>query len=182
MQLVLDEFVAVVHRGVLVPEAERARLARLEDAEPPSSDSPVPGITAWQLGPAASFGNDPAVLAADVPSVGTVTARGIAGVYAGLLDGRLAGADRLTAMSTTAFEGIDRLFGNHARLALGFPLGRIGAGPDEPPTAFGWAGGGGSYAYADPRTGTAFALTKNRLTPSFATAQRLADLVTAALA
>lgn len=166
-----------------VPEAELPGLARLEDAEPvdPRQESPVPGIAAWQLRPAASFGNDPAVLTADVPSVGTVTARGIAGLYAALLDGRLLGADSLNAMSTTAFEGTDRLFGNPARLALGFPLGRIGAAPEEPPTAFGWPGGGGSYAYADPRTGTAFALTKNRLAPSFATAQRLADLVTAAL-
>lgn len=121
------------------------------------------------------------MLTADVPSVGTVTARAISGVYAALLDGRLVGADGLRAVSTPAFEGTDRLFGNPARLALGFPLGRIGAGPDEPPTAFGWPGGGGSYAYADPHTGTAFALTKSRLAQSFATAQRLADLVTAAL-
>lgn len=164
-----------------VPDAELPRLARLEDAEPPAQDSPVAGVAAWQLRPAASFGNDRAMLSADVPSVGTVTARATAGVYAALLDGRLVGADGLRAISTTAFEGTDRLFGNPARLALGFPLGRIGAGPDEPPTAFGWPGGGGGYAYADPRTGTAFALTKNRLAPSFATAVRLADLVTRSL-
>ena len=33
--------------------------------------------------------------------------------------------------------------------------------------AFGWPGGGGSYAYADPARGIAFALTKTRLVPNF---------------
>jgi CubicO group peptidase (beta-lactamase class C family) len=35
--------------------------------------------------------------------------------------------------------------------------------------AFGWPGGGGSYAYADPAQGVAFALTKTRLVPNFDT-------------
>jgi CubicO group peptidase (beta-lactamase class C family) len=51
----------------------------------------------------------------------------------------------------------------------------------QAPTTFGWPGGGGSYAYANPATGTSFAVTKTRLTPDFATAQRLSDVVTAEL-
>ncbi|WP_018529070.1 MULTISPECIES: hypothetical protein [unclassified Streptomyces] len=62
------------------------------------------------------------------------------------------------------------------RLAVGYPLGRIGTRPHETPTTFGWVGGGGSHVYADIPTGTSFAMSKNRLTPHFDTARRLADL------
>lgn len=163
-----------------VPPAELPRLAHLEDAEPPPPGAD--GVLApWERQPQASMGNDPALLQADVPSVGTFTARGIATVYAAILDGRLIPADQLAQLSAVAFEGTDQVFGNPARLALGYPLGRIGAPAGEPPTTFGWPGGGGSYAYANPATGTAFALTKTRLTPDFTTAQRLATLVTTEL-
>ncbi|WP_372350873.1 serine hydrolase domain-containing protein [Streptomyces sp. KL116D] len=166
-----------------VPPAELARLARLEDAEPhpaePAEHNSV--LAPWERQPRASMGNNSTVLQADIPSVGTFTARGIATVYAAVLDGRLIAPDQLAELSAPAFEGTDQVFGNPARLALGYPLGRIGAPPDEAPTTFGWPGGGGSYAYADPATGTSFALTKNRLTPDFTTAQRLSDIVTAEL-
>jgi CubicO group peptidase (beta-lactamase class C family) len=113
--------------------------------------------------------------------VGTFTARGIAAVYAALLDSRVIDSRQLAELSATAFGGTDQVFGNPARMVLGYPLGRIGAPPQEPPTTFGWPGGGGSYAYANPTTATAFAFTKNRLTPDFATAQRLSDIVAAEL-
>jgi len=171
-----------------VPMTELARLARLEDAEPPPTE-PQPTdpakqnsiLAAWEQRPQAAMGNAPEFLRADIPSVGTFTARGIAAIYAALLDGILINSDQLAELSATAFEGTDQIFGNPARLALGYPLGRIGAPPHEPPTTFGWPGGGGSYAYANPTTATAFALTKNRLTPDFATAQHLSDIVSAQL-
>ncbi|TDD49332.1 class A beta-lactamase-related serine hydrolase [Nonomuraea terrae] len=164
-----------------VPPTELARLARLEDtephlAEPPGHDSI---LAPWERQPRASMGNSPDFLQADVPSVGTFTARGIATVYAAILDGRLLAADQMAELSTVAFEGIDQVFGNSARLGLGYPLGLVGAPADKAPTTFGWPGGGGSYAYANPATGTSFAVTKNRLTPDFGTAQRLSDVVTA---
>ncbi|MEU5884093.1 serine hydrolase domain-containing protein [Spirillospora sp. NPDC047279] len=164
-----------------VPPTELARLARLEDAEPhPPEPLAHDNILApWERQPRASMGNSPDLLRSDVPSVGTFTARGIATVYAAILDGRLISADQLAELSALAFEGTDQVFGNPARLALGYPLGRIGALPDEQPTTFGWPGGGGGYAYADPATGTSFAITKTRLTSGFTTAQRLSDLVTA---
>ncbi|MEU4454701.1 serine hydrolase domain-containing protein [Nocardioides sp. NPDC023903] len=164
-----------------VPPSELNRLARLEDAAPPTPEAPEPvGVLApWERQPRASMGNDPQLLQADIPSVGTFTARGITTAYAAMLDGRLIAPDQLEELSAIAFEGIDQVFGNPARLALGYPLGRIGATAGEAPTALGWPGGGGSYAYADPATGISFAVTKNRLTPDFSTAQRLADLVTA---
>jgi DNA alkylation repair enzyme len=43
-------------------------------------------------------------------------------------------------------------------------------------------GVGGSHAYADTRTGTTFALTKNWLTPNFDTAEKVAGIVTKAVA
>ncbi len=77
---------------------------------------------------------------------------------------------RLAELSAPAFEGTDQVFGTPARMALGFPIGRIGAPAEENSVAFGWPGGGGSYAYADRARRVAFALTKTRLVPNFDTA------------
>ena len=166
-----------------VPRDVLPRLAVLEDAAPPPETPEPEGVLASREGrPSASLGNDPRLLEADVPSVGTFTARGIATAYAAMLDGRLIAHEQLRELSALAFEGTDQVFGNPARLALGYPLGRIGASAGDAPTALGRPGGGGSYAYADPATGISFALTKNRLTPDFSTAQLLADLVTAEIA
>ena len=81
-------------------------------------------------------------------------------------------AAQLAELSAPAFEGEgeDQVYRTPARMALGFPIGRMGASPGEKSVAFGWPGGGGSYAYADPARRVAFALTKNRLAPNFDTA------------
>ncbi len=164
-----------------VPQADLARLARLEDAAPspvaPSDGNAI--LAPWELQPTAAMGNSHEILQSDIPSVGTFTARGIGAMNAAVLDGRLIEPDQLQELTAVAFEGTDQVFGNHARLALGYPLGRIGTRPDETPTTFGWVGGGGSYVYADTETETSFAMTKTRLTPHFDTAQRLADLIAA---
>nr|WP_280361802.1 serine hydrolase [Nocardia wallacei] len=131
--------------------------------------------------PTAAMGNSHRILQADIPSVGTFTARAIAAANAALLDGRLLDPPQLAEITAVAFEGTDQVFGNPVRLALGYPLGRLGARPDEGSTAFGWVGGGGSYVYADTATGISFALTKTRLTPHFDTAQQLANLITTEL-
>jgi CubicO group peptidase (beta-lactamase class C family) len=100
-----------------VPESERGRLARLEDAEggqerraAPPADSPL-----LKLGPpeatTAAFGNRADVLAAEIPAGGTVTARAVARMYAALLgevDGvRLISPERLREVSAVAMSGID---------------------------------------------------------------------------
>lgn len=164
-----------------VPPTDLARLARLEDAvprpiAPPDGDAL---LAPWELRPTAAMGNSHEILQADIPSVGTFTARGVTAMNAAVLDGRLIDSHQLEELTAVAFEGTDQVFGNHARLALGYPLGRIGTRPDETPTTFGWVGGGGSYVYADTATGISFAMTKTRLTPHFNTAQRLADLTAA---
>lgn len=166
-----------------VPHGELNRLARLEDAITPAPAPPGGNtvLAPWEMRPTAAMGNSHEILQADIPSVATFTARGIAAANAALLDGRLLDSHQLAEVTAVAFEGIDQVFGNPARLALGYPLGRLGTRPDESPTAFGWVGGGGSYVYADTATGLSFALTKTRLTPHFTTAQHLADLTTAAL-
>ncbi|WP_239014896.1 serine hydrolase domain-containing protein [Streptomyces sp. CdTB01] len=163
-----------------VPSTELARLAWLEDAAPPSATAPDGAILApWEMQPTAALGNSHQILSADIPSVGTFTAQGIAAMNAAALNGQLMDTAQLKGLTAVAFEGTDRVFGNHARLGLGCPLGRLGAPPNEPSTAFGWAGGGGSYVYVDPASSVSFAMTKTRLTPHFDTAQRLADITAA---
>nr|WP_308403368.1 serine hydrolase domain-containing protein [Streptomyces sp. Tu102] len=163
------------------PRADLTRLARLEDAVPPPVTPPAGDaiLAPWEMQPTAAMGNSEEILLADIPSVGTFTARGIAAMNAAALDGRLIDPRQFDELTAVAFQGIDQVFGNQVRLALGYPLGRIGTRPDETPTTFGWIGGGGSYVYADTATGTSFAMTKTRLTPHFNTAQRLADLIAA---
>ncbi|WP_141586972.1 serine hydrolase domain-containing protein [Actinomadura sp. WMMA1423] len=165
-----------------VPRPDLARLAHLEDAAPLPAPEEDAVLAPWEMRPTAAMGNSHEILQADIPSVGTFTARGIAAMNAALLDGRLLDPQQLEELTAVAFEGTDQVFGNPARLALGYPLGRLGAPPDEAPTTFGWVGGGGSYVYADTATGTSFAMTKTRLTPHFDTAQRLADLTANELA
>ncbi|WP_427164432.1 serine hydrolase domain-containing protein [Streptomyces sp. C1-1] len=164
-----------------VPSTDLPRLARLEDAAPQPAAVPDGDaiLAPWEMRPSAAMGNSHQILLADIPSVGSFTARGVAAMNAAALDGRLIGSDQLEELTAVAFEGTDQVFGNHARLALGYPLGRIGAQQNEASTTFGWVGGGGSYVYADTVTRTSFAMTKTRLTPHFNTAQRLADITAA---
>ena len=155
-----------------VPEEALAGLARLEQRSrdrPADPEDAGAVLAPWESRPSAVLGNDAAVLRADIPSVGTATARGLAAMYDAVLQGGLVGPARLEELSAVAFEGVDQVFGTPARMALGFPVGRIGALAGEGAVAFGWPGGGGSYAYADPARGVAFALTKTRLVPSFDT-------------
>ena len=117
---------------------------------------------------------------------GKMTARAVARMYAALLeevDGvHLLSPERLREISAVAFSGVDQIMGFPSTWALGYSVGRPGTDPQETPTVFGFGGVGGSYAYADTATGTTFALTKNRLTPSFDTAERVDSIVTNAAA
>jgi CubicO group peptidase (beta-lactamase class C family) len=161
-----------------VPAESLPRLARLEEPAPqrqPGHDDAV--LAPWESAPSADFGNDHNILRADIPSVATATAHGLAAMFDAVLQGRLVDPARLADLFTPAFEGTDRVFGMPARLALGFPIGRIGAPDSEKSVAFGWLGGGGSYAYADPARNVAFALTKTRLLPNFDTALSVTDIL-----
>ncbi|MDQ3783739.1 MAG: beta-lactamase family protein [Actinomycetota bacterium] len=176
-----------------VPESELGRLARLEDAEGSAEflaalpdDSPFFKLGPRAVTPTAEFGNRTDILMADIPAGGKMSARAVARMYAALLgevDGvRLLSPERLREVSAVAFSGVDQIMEFPSTWALGYSVGRLGAYPQETPSVFGMGGVGGSYAYADTATGTTFALTKNRLTPSFQTAERVAGIVTKAVA
>jgi CubicO group peptidase (beta-lactamase class C family) len=171
-----------------VPESELGRLARLEDAEGSAEylaampdDSPFFKLGPRAVTPTAGFGNRADVLMADIPAGGKMSARAVARMYAALLgevDGvRLISPERLREVSAVAFSGVDQIMGFPSTWSLGYSIGRIGTDSQETPSVFGYGGVGGSYAYADTATGTAFALTKNRLTPDFSASENLAAIV-----
>jgi CubicO group peptidase (beta-lactamase class C family) len=56
-------------------------------------------------------------------------------------------------------------------------LGLPGTEPGSHPRAFGMGGSGGTFGYADPDTGIAFALTKNLQTMDFGTVEPIVELV-----
>ena len=172
-----------------VPESEQHRMARLEDAEGSEEmfgelpeDSPI-----FKLGPdlTAEHANRADVRSANIPSGGTVTARAVARMYAALIgevDGvRLISPERLREVSAVAMSGVDQIFGFPTSWGLGYSIGQFMSNAHETQHVFGVGGVGGSHAYADTATGTTFALIKNRLVPSFDTAEHVADIVTKAI-
>ncbi|MER6052116.1 serine hydrolase domain-containing protein [Streptomyces sp. NPDC001793] len=116
--------------------------------------------------------NSAAYRSAEIPAGnGHATARGLAAVYAALAGGRLVGPATLEAMRRSqsrpdepdltlgAFAPAGR--GSAYRWGLGYMLNDRGqAGPNR--RAFGHGGAGGSYAFADPENGLAYAYTMNR--------------------
>ena len=89
-----------------------------------------------------------------VAANGYANARGLAGMYAGLLwprpDGRRLAGDAAVAQATKVwFDGIDMVRGIHRPWGAGFLLNHEGVwGPNA--QAFGHGGWGGSFGYADP--------------------------------
>jgi CubicO group peptidase (beta-lactamase class C family) len=170
-----------------MPASEHHRLARLEDApggeEMMSSmpaDLPMFKAGPMSLFPTADLGNRPDILAADIPAGGKTSARAIARMYAALLDEvdgiRLIPPERLREATAISMSGLDAVFGMPSAWGLGFSIGLLGSSPEETPTVFGVGGAGGSFAYGDTATGTAFALTKNRMTPDFSAAGQVIQI------
>ncbi|GAA2376274.1 esterase [Catellatospora methionotrophica] len=148
-----------------VPEKDLDGLAELHDrswsdalkqlsANLPNFDRAVP----HGARPDADLGNDRAFLRADVPAVGTITARAAARMFAALLgevDGvRLISPDRLREVSRPVTRGPEWTFGMPARWTLGYAA-------DGPMIDVG--GIGGSLAGALPELGLTVAATKNAL-------------------
>jgi CubicO group peptidase (beta-lactamase class C family) len=158
-----------VHFGV--PEALLGRVAHQEPApgpppEPPEPGSPVDRAIPPGIRPDAAVANRRDILTADIPSGGTMSARGAARVYAALL-GDVAGVDlvsptRLADMAAPAFEGRDEVMGVPTTWAFGFSPFRPGGVPSRPGSTFGMVGANGSAAYADIDSGIAVALMRNR--------------------
>jgi CubicO group peptidase (beta-lactamase class C family) len=171
-----------VHFGV--PTRLLSRVATQIDPEEPTSP-PRPGsshtpATPMVITPRAGLANRRDLLSADIPSVGTMTARAAATVYAALLGQidavELVSAGRLAAMAAITYEGPDAVMGVESAWAFGYTPARptgIRAG-----STFGMLGGNGSAAFADIDSGTALALMRNRCTAGdFTTATRVDRLV-----
>jgi CubicO group peptidase (beta-lactamase class C family) len=181
-----------------MPPSEHGRLARLEDAESTaemassisgSASGDLPDLPMFKAGPRALFptaqlGNRTDILTADIPAGAKTSARAIARIYAALLgevDGvRLIQPERLHDVTAVAASGTDEIFGNQSSWGLGYAIGLPGCSAADTPSVFGMAGAGGSYAYGDTAIGTAFALTKNRVTMDFGTVSQVIGIVTAA--
>ncbi|WP_030747908.1 serine hydrolase domain-containing protein [Streptomyces griseus] len=111
--------------------------------------------------------NDPAYRAAELPgAAGIATARALSRFYAATLGALPDGGPRLFAPATLALARTEESAGPDRVLLVGtrFGLGHMLHGPASPllgPTSFGHPGRGGSLAFADPETGTAFAYVTN---------------------
>jgi CubicO group peptidase (beta-lactamase class C family) len=79
-------------------------------------------------------------------------------------------------------SGIDQIFGFPTAWGLGYSIGQFMSNAHETQHIFGVGGVGGSHAYADSTSGITFALTKNRLAPSFETAEHIAGIIAKAVA
>jgi CubicO group peptidase (beta-lactamase class C family) len=107
--------------------------------------------------------NTVAWMDAELPSANLhATARGIAFVYAALLDGRVLHRDTLAEAITESSAGDDLVLGRPSRFGLGFQLTQ----PERPlgpaGRSFGHFGAGGSLGFADPDAGVAFGYVTNR--------------------
>ncbi|MEV0005411.1 serine hydrolase domain-containing protein [Micromonospora sp. NPDC050980] len=140
--------------GWLVGEVVR-RLMTWAGANLPHFDAVAPPA----VRPDATIGGNPDVLRADVPSVGTMSARAVARMYAALLgpvDGvRLISPDRLRAVCAPAVRAQEWVFGQESTFGLGYAVDDDGS--------FGTAGSGGSLAFAYPELGLTVAAVRNRL-------------------
>ncbi len=157
-----------------VPRPLMPRVARQVAGVGPPPDPPAPGSALDRavpraVRPDAGFANRADVLTSDIPSMGTMTARGVARVYAALLghvDGvALVSPQRLAAMTAVAFTGMDQVMGFPASWAFGYSPDRPGGVPSRRGSTFGMVGANGSAAYADADSGVAVAVMRNRFTP-----------------
>jgi CubicO group peptidase (beta-lactamase class C family) len=176
-----------VHFGV--PPALLSRVAHQEAAPgppppPPEPGSPVDRALPPGMRPDADFANRRDVLTSDIPSGGTMTARGAARVYAALL-GHVPGVElvspaRRDEMATPAFDGPDEVMGISTTWAFGFSPHRPGGVPSRPGSTFGMVGSNGSAAYADIDSGVAVAMMRNRFGGGFGAVAEVDRIVASA--
>ena len=152
-----------------VPRPLLARVAR-PAADPAPPDPPEPGspldrATPPALRDAAGFGNRTDVLTAEIPSLGTMTARGVARMYSAMLGHvqgvKLVSGQRRGEMAAVAFTGMDEVMGFPVSWALGYSPDRPGGVRSRCGSTFGMVGANGSAAYADIDSGLAVAVMRN---------------------
>ncbi|XRQ13318.1 serine hydrolase domain-containing protein [Actinomadura welshii] len=173
-----------VHFGV--PGHLLGRVARQEPPLKPPDGQPEPGSPADRaippgIRPDAAYANRPDVLRSDIPSGGTMTARGAARLYAALLghvDGvELVSPARRADMAATHRTGWDEVMGVAATWAFGFSAHRPGGVQARPGSTFGMVGMNGSVAYADIDSGVAVAVMRNRFGGGMAAAAEVDRIV-----
>ena len=135
--------------------------------------------------PDAGYANRPDVLASDIPSEGTMTARGVTRMYSAVLrhlDGvALVSLRRLAAMAAVTFTGTDQVMGFQTKCAFGYSPDRPGGVPSRPGSTFGMARINGSAAYADIDSGVAVAVMRNRFAASDLTTVARIDRIIAGM-
>lgn len=185
-----------------IPDDIEPRVATLRQAEDHQRDYESLTDLAASAMPAdvttAAVVNRPDIRRASIPGGGGImNARAIARHYAMLAghgeldDVRILSPERVDIIRALQTDATDELFQDRGRKGLGYFLGgpedeggNITAGPNR--GAFGHAGNGGSYGFADPERRLSFGLTKN-LMRSGAVAQetvafQVAEAIRAALA
>ncbi|HEX3405847.1 MAG TPA: serine hydrolase domain-containing protein [Caulobacteraceae bacterium] len=172
---------ADVHFGL--PRSEHARVAefcyalpRAPAAGDPPPPPPRPPATHDELMRACAYSNPPGVSGgvyvnteawrlAEIPSTnGHGTARGVAQVYQGLLEG-LIDADLLAEATTEHAAGQDRILERPSRFGLGYQLTQAERPLGPNVGAFGHFGAGGSLGFCDPEAGVAFGYVMNDMGP-----------------
>lgn len=117
-------------------------------------------ITPPAVRPEAALGNRRDILRTDIPAVGTVSAKGIARMYAALMgevDGvRLISPERLRTITAVATDGPDWSFGGESPKSLGYAVEVNGQ-------RCGWGGMGGGVAGMYPELNLSVACLKNHL-------------------
>jgi CubicO group peptidase (beta-lactamase class C family) len=174
-----------LHFGV--PRHLLARVARAgpEGAAPsrPEPGSPLSRVVPPGVRPTAAFANRHDILAADIPSQGTMTARAAARMYAALLghiDGvELVSPKHLQRIAAPAFCGIDQVMGFPTAWALGYSNARLGSAQPRPGSTFGMVGSNGTAAYADIDSGVAVAVMRNRIDSDFSIVAAIDDIIAA---
>lgn len=128
--------------------------------------------------------NRPEWRRAEIPSTNShASARGIARFYAGILDGRVLGAETVARLCEPRADGHDVVLGRPSRFGAGFQLPQ----PERPfgtgPRAFGHFGAGGALGFADPDTGVAFGYVMGEMGPRWQNPRNraLLDAVAASL-
>jgi CubicO group peptidase (beta-lactamase class C family) len=178
---VADEVLFGVPPRLLPAMARQVSPPAGSGARPAEPGSPTDLAMPSGVLPDAGYANDPGFLAADIPSCGTMSARGVARMYAALL-GQLGAAPpvstaRLRQMAAVTFTGQDAVMGVPSALAFGYSPDRPGLGAARRGSSFGMVGANGSAAYADIDAGIAVAVMRNRFTVGDFTAAARVDRI-----
>lgn len=172
-----------VHFGVppvLLPRIAR-QIPPADPAPPPDPDTPAAQAIPHAVQPTAGYANRDDILTHDIPSEGTMTARGAARVHAALLghiDGiELVSPQRLSAIARATYTGTDEVMRVPTQWAFGYSTFWPGAG-QRPGSTLGMIGANGSAAFADIDTGLAVAIMRNHFAANgLTTAQHIGRII-----